>query len=57
MCGPVTAQEGRNVEFIWPSGAVSSWGWRKYVGGGTGAGGDRAIKQYNRVVFDTSTHV
>lgn len=48
MCGAVTAQEGRNVEFIWPKGAVSSWGRRKYVGVGTGAAGDRTIKQYNR---------
>lgn len=48
VCGAVTAQEGRNVEFIWPKGAVSSWGRRKYVGVGTGAAGDRTIKQYNR---------
>lgn len=39
------AQEGRNVGFIWPSGAVGSLGWRKYVGVGTGAGEDRTIKK------------
>lgn len=37
-------RRGENVEFIWPSGAVSSWGRRKYVGVGTGAGGEGTIK-------------